>query len=265
MEGKSLIPVLDQKLISERTLFWEHEGARAVRQGKWKLVAKSQLRPWELYDMSLDRTETSNLAAQNPQIVEKLGEKYQQWAIRAKVVPNKKPLPPAELQNQKEIKDKINWTVKSGIWRLKDNRLVQTSQKQGCYIFAPETDWTDYTYEVKALKTGRDEGFLILFRAAKGLYYQLNIGGWENTRHVLQFGEKDYFLKGSINKDRWYSIKVIVNDSSIRCYLDKQKLFDINDKLHRKGGIGLGSRVTMVEYKNISVKSPDGKLLYQIL
>jgi arylsulfatase A-like enzyme len=89
MEGKSLIPILDNKQIPERTLFWEHQGARAVRQGKWKLVAKKE--PWELYNMELDRTETNNLATQHPEIVKNLGEKYQKWAVRAKVLPNTKP------------------------------------------------------------------------------------------------------------------------------------------------------------------------------
>jgi arylsulfatase A-like enzyme len=102
MEGTNLIPILDNKPIPERTLFWEHESRRAVRQGKWKLVAggelssnwklmaESELSSWELYDMELDRTETNNLAIQHPEIVESLRGKYQEWAIRAKVLPNRK-------------------------------------------------------------------------------------------------------------------------------------------------------------------------------
>ena len=103
MEGINLIPILDNKPTPERTLFWEHESRRAVRQGKWKLVAGSELSSnwklvagselssWELYDMELDRTETNNLATQHPEIVESLGKKYQEWAVRAKVLPNRKP------------------------------------------------------------------------------------------------------------------------------------------------------------------------------
>jgi arylsulfatase A-like enzyme len=265
MEGKSLIPILENRPFEKRTLFWEHEGARAVREGRWKLVAESQRRPWELYDMEFDRTEINDLATKYPEILEDLGQKYQKWAIRANVLPNKKPPSQAELQNQKEIKNKINWAVGSGKWQLKDDLLIQTSRESGCYIFAHETDWTNYTYEVKARKTGRDEGFLVLFRMNNGQFYQLNIGGWENTQHAFQFGEKNYFLKGSIEKDRWYSIKVILKDTTIKCYLDQQKLFDVVDKTHSKGGIGLGSWVTMVEYKNILVKSLSGDILYQVL
>jgi arylsulfatase len=44
------------------TLWWCHEGNRAVRSGDWKLVAAKGT-PWELYDLSTDRCETKNLAA----------------------------------------------------------------------------------------------------------------------------------------------------------------------------------------------------------
>ena len=51
----------------ERTdaLYWEHEGNRAVRDGKWKLVSRHPDR-WELYDMEADRSELNDLAAREP-------------------------------------------------------------------------------------------------------------------------------------------------------------------------------------------------------
>ena len=49
-------------------MFWEHEGNAAVRIGQWKLVRKYP-EPWELYDMEADRTETVDLAAQQPERV----------------------------------------------------------------------------------------------------------------------------------------------------------------------------------------------------
>jgi len=50
------------------TLWWCHEGNRAVRVGDWKLVAVRD-GPWELYDLARDRTETTNLAAAQPERV----------------------------------------------------------------------------------------------------------------------------------------------------------------------------------------------------
>ena len=73
-------------------LFWEHEGNRAVRQGKWKLVAADG-GPWELYDLEADRTELNNLAAEHPEKVNELKALYESWAKRCGVLswPIKRP------------------------------------------------------------------------------------------------------------------------------------------------------------------------------
>ena len=67
-------------------LFWEHEGNRAVRVGNWKLVAEHN-KPWELYDLAADRSETHDLAKQLPEKVNELEREYQQWADRVGVRP----------------------------------------------------------------------------------------------------------------------------------------------------------------------------------
>lgn len=37
-------------------------------------------RPWELYDLDADRTETTNLADKYPKLVDKLGAQWRAWA-----------------------------------------------------------------------------------------------------------------------------------------------------------------------------------------
>ena len=41
--------------ISRESLWWLHEGNRAIRVGDWKLVAAKGA-PWELYDLAADRS-----------------------------------------------------------------------------------------------------------------------------------------------------------------------------------------------------------------
>ncbi len=69
-----------------RPLFFEHEGNRAVREGKWKLVALRDA-PWELYDVSADRTELSDVASGNAEEVERLSALWNQWAAGNQVTP----------------------------------------------------------------------------------------------------------------------------------------------------------------------------------
>ena len=86
-EGKSLLPIFKGgKRKDHEAIYWEHEGNRAVRQGKWKLVALHG-KPWELYDLQADRTELNNLADEHPEKVEQLATMYQRWAKRCDVLP----------------------------------------------------------------------------------------------------------------------------------------------------------------------------------
>ena len=88
MEGVSLCPLFaGQELVRPNPLFWEHEGNRAVRMGRWKLVAKGPAGVWELYDMEKDRTEAHNLAAAQPERVRELVGIWEVWAKRAEVLP----------------------------------------------------------------------------------------------------------------------------------------------------------------------------------
>ena len=87
LEGKSLLPVfLGQHHERPTPIFWEHEGNRAVRLGRWKLVARHQ-QGWELYDVESDRTELKNLAATNSEKVKAMSAMYDAWARRCNVVP----------------------------------------------------------------------------------------------------------------------------------------------------------------------------------
>jgi len=87
MEGQSLLPVFSGKLRENYPdLFWEHEGNRAVRSGKWKLVSKYPENQWELYNIQLDRSELNDLAKVYPEKVINMIQKYNSWASRIGVV-----------------------------------------------------------------------------------------------------------------------------------------------------------------------------------
>ena len=65
--GESLVNAMVENQEIERDfVWWSHEKNNAIRMGRWKAV-KTSSTDWELYDLSVDRSETRNLAGENPQ------------------------------------------------------------------------------------------------------------------------------------------------------------------------------------------------------
>jgi arylsulfatase len=86
LAGQSLLPLFEGKRRVRKPIFWEHEGNKAVRDGKWKLVSRFP-DSWELYDMEADRTEMNDLAASQPARLRAISAMYDDWAKRIGVQP----------------------------------------------------------------------------------------------------------------------------------------------------------------------------------
>ena len=84
-EGVNLLPVFNGESLSARTLFFEHQAARGIIDGDWKAVWGKRMPSeidWELYDLSEDRTESTNLAGDHSDTVRQLADKWAQYAER---------------------------------------------------------------------------------------------------------------------------------------------------------------------------------------
>jgi arylsulfatase len=95
-EGRSLATVFRNEAAPEveRELYWIIGGARAMRQGKWKIVTEGPERvqagipippgheAWELYDVEADRCELYNLAGRYPDRVKTMSEMWDAWRER---------------------------------------------------------------------------------------------------------------------------------------------------------------------------------------
>jgi arylsulfatase A-like enzyme len=88
-EGQSIVSMIrGGRGSAERSFCWEHEGNRAIRKGRWKLVMLGGSKDgWELYDIDTDRAESRNLAAAKPELVRELSAEFDRWADRCGVVP----------------------------------------------------------------------------------------------------------------------------------------------------------------------------------
>lgn len=79
--GQSLMPILSagDHPIHQEPVYWEHEGNRAMRDGKWKLVWHDD-GPWELFDLEADRTEMNDLKDAYPKRFAVMKRQWESWA-----------------------------------------------------------------------------------------------------------------------------------------------------------------------------------------
>jgi len=88
LEGRSLLPAIRGERLPERVLGFDHQGARALRQGDWKLVRGKRMPceiRWELYNLAEDRCELTDLAASEPARVQAMSAAWEAWARRVGV------------------------------------------------------------------------------------------------------------------------------------------------------------------------------------
>jgi arylsulfatase len=75
--GKSLVPAFTMDgSIARESLWWLHEGNKAIRVGDWKLVA-AQGDAWALYDLQTDRAEQHDLSVKMPEKAKELADLWQ--------------------------------------------------------------------------------------------------------------------------------------------------------------------------------------------
>jgi len=87
LDGHDIWPVMTQMAESLRgEQFWELRGARAARVDTWKWILKaprftipSEYAVGELYDLSNDPGEQHDLAAENPEMLRMVRERWESW------------------------------------------------------------------------------------------------------------------------------------------------------------------------------------------
>ena len=144
-----------------------------------------------------------------------------------KVVANGKTI----IENAFESMD--NWEVQSGEFSIENNEMIQSSlDEPSISIFNLPVEASEYTLTVQAMKTGGREGFLIPFSYNNGNYFWLNIAGWGNSQHAIeQIAPNGKSVlkttRGHIENNQWYTIKIVVDKESAKCFLNDKMIFEI--------------------------------------
>ena len=160
LQGTSLAPAFNGKNIGRKEpIYWEHEGNRAMREGRWKLVAKGANGPWELYDIDADRTELNNLTESEPKRLADMAERWEAWAEKALA----KPWPWGGKGRNAGFSKKQKFTLKQG------DHLPQTQ--------APMVRGKGFTVEARVAAGGKD-GVIV---AQGGTNHGWSLHIWEGT------------------------------------------------------------------------------------
>lgn len=79
--GQSLVPVFKGGTMEQgRDLCFEHFNEKALIDADgWKIIQPARSDLWELYNLNNDRTELNNLAAQYPERLKDMEQRYLQW------------------------------------------------------------------------------------------------------------------------------------------------------------------------------------------
>ena len=128
-----------------------------------------------------------------------------------------------------------NWTDNAGTFSEANGVLTQSSTSMEGLLYVNENIdlGESYDIEVKATKTGGNEGFLIAFgyKDSKN-YCWWNLGGWGNTRFCIERainGTKSQYdnIDRSLATGVTYDLRIEVRGNHIKCYIDDELCHDV--------------------------------------
>ncbi|MBB3114169.1 alpha-L-arabinofuranosidase [Paenibacillus phyllosphaerae] len=130
-----------------------------------------------------------------------------------------------------------SWTTAGGSWQVTDGVMRQAGNATPARTVAGDASWSNYTLTMKATKKSGGEGMLVGFGVKDtDNYYWWNIGGWGNTRTVVEKavgGGKSEI--GAVNTTfrvetgKTYDIKIELNGATVKCYIDGQLMHSFSD------------------------------------
>lgn len=263
MEGRSLMKAFRGETQPDRTLFWEHEGNRGVREGDLKLVWLNAREVWELYDLSVDPMEMDDLAEAQAETVARLSDLWDVWARRSFVLGGEKPeydidrTPGLKFEldfTHDELKDHSgkgnSFNVLGNLPRTDNGRKFNGNS----YIDVPHSDalhCEKTPWSIEAVFTPKNEDGIVLACGGSTNGYSLALRNGKPVFTVVTDGKRFMIagnvavagkttLSGSIGDDRRAVLSV---DGKIVAETVLPRLIDRLPNESLQIGLDLGSRV----------------------
>lgn len=171
-----------------------------------------------------------------------------------------------------------NWTVEydesfgSKVYSQEDTTYTTTTTYDTYWRSYGDGSWTDYIVEakVKILSGGFAPIVGIFFRVQgdelTSGYYMFRIDARTNTgpalikspNTILAGGHSGYpqFVNEPAVIGQIYTLKVVVNGSSIKCYVDGVKKIEWTDSTYATGGIGVGTFNAHAHFDDVTIQVP---------
>jgi len=150
----------------------------------------------------------------------------------------------------------------TGEWQKNsDGSISQVSTKEQCVAVCTAKVSDHYTVKFRARKDGGDEGFMVVFNYTDANNYcWINFGGWGNTQHGIERisggGKSQVATKeGKIETGRWYDVTLQVAGDTVKCWLDKDLVFDTVMKGDVLPGI----------FSSATIDEPTGELIVKVV
>ncbi len=146
VDGVSLVPLLKDKSILERSLYWHYphygnqggDPSAIIRKGNWKLIHYFEDGTNELYNLSSDMRETKNLYNQFPQEGMLLKNELENWLSSTKaLIPETDPLYNEEEEKEWLLEHKQKMKIK-----VEKRRAFQLDPN-----YLPNEDWWGSTID----------------------------------------------------------------------------------------------------------------------
>jgi serine/threonine protein kinase/tetratricopeptide (TPR) repeat protein len=156
--------------------------------------------------------------------------------------------------------------IYNGTWRVEGEDLVQASAEQGgkSMVFG-DPSWSDYDFEVEVKGIGGTNVWIFFDYVDPSNHCNFYPGpGNDHGLGTVVDGHVTHkSVRGSLQPDRWYKVKIEVRGPEARCFLEGEKVLDHFEARLTKGKVGLGGWETVSHFRNIEVRSTTGEILWQ--
>lgn len=178
--------------------------------------------------------------------------------------------PPQEIAAGGSFKDRLA-EVFHGPWRIEGEELVLTMQDdQMQHIAFGDPSWSHYDFELGLKLEGEvDSAFISVHGSAYKTACIFGVAGYKNEWRELAYWngrhqvEARDMRRGTLAVGPWHKVRVEVRGKLVRAFLNGERILATENSSFVNGRVGLGSwNTTTVRFRDISVTSPDGTLLW---